>query len=258
MVVNLLYFLLGLLTGGAGTLIGAGGGFLLVPLFLFLFPQMPAARLTALSLLAVSANSISGTFGYAFRKNVHWPSTFLFSVWALPGVWLGVHLVGMIPRGKFDSIFSVILICLSVFVLWKSFKRKSEAHRTESFWTARTKILGSFVSFFVGTFSSLLGIGGGIIHVPLLSEVLLYPVHLAAGTSHSILAITSFFGVVEHIRAGDLFPMESFVPFLVVGLVVGAQGGAAVSKRISGKWILRSLGAALFLMALRLLFRQIH
>lgn len=249
------YLGLGLTAGVVGTLIGAGGGFMLAPIFLFLFPDMEPVRLTALSLLAVSANSTSGSLGYAARKQVHWPSVLLFTVVAIPGVWLGLQLNRFVDRHSFESIFSIFLISLGSFIIWRSFRTKpaAQAH----FWNFKNKIWGSFVSFFVGVISSLLGLGGGIIHVPLLAEFMGYPVHLAAGTSHAILAVTSIFAVTEHFFKGDFVNLESWVPWLVAGLVVGAQAGAALSKKMKSKWIMRLLGVALFSVAVRLIFKNL-
>lgn len=253
---DILYFFIGVVTGFLGTLIGAGGGFLLTPLFIFLFPNMPPSRLTALSLLAVAANSASGSIGYALRKQVHWKSVLLFSVAAIPGVFIGVQLSHALERSTFELVFAAFLCLLSTFVLWRSFRRKEGHTRLHDFWNSRTKTVGTLVSFFIGILSSLLGIGGGIVHVPLLSEVFDYPVHLAAGTSHAILALSSAVAVWKHYQEGDLTPLESFVPYLVVGLILGAQIGAALSKKIPSHRILLLLGVALVSMAARLIYRN--
>lgn len=250
-----LYFILGLCTGVIGTLIGAGGGFLLTPIFIFLFPAMSPVHLTALSLLAVCANSLSGSVGYSLRKQIHWPSVKLFALFGLPGVFLGLPLVQRLPRTVFEISFAIFLLVLSVFVFIRSL-RKPVVQQDVVFWNRTTKIVGSGISFFIGILSSVFGIGGGIIHVPLLSEFLKYPIHLAAGTSHAILAVTSSFAVVHHYALGDFQQLEGFVPYLVVGLVCGAQMGAKYSKKIASHWILRGLGLALFAVAIRLVIKN--
>ncbi len=255
---DLYFFLIGLFSGALGTLVGAGGGFVLAPLFVFLFPDMSAARLTSISLLAVAANSYSGSIGYALRKSVHWPSVFLFTLTASPGVILGVWLSQSFERSNFEIAFAVFLSFTGVFVLWRSLRRNNESDRESSaFWTKKNKWIGSIASFFIGSASSLLGVGGGIIHVPLLAEFLRYPVRLATGTSQAILALTSSIAVIEHLRRGSYNFLEAWVPFLVLGLVIGAQGGAAISKHIKGKIILRILGLALLSVAIRLLYKNV-
>lgn len=253
---DFLFLLLGLFTGCIGTLVGAGGGFLISPVLIFVFPEMSPSHLTAISLLTVCANSTSGTIGYTFRKQVHWKSTLLFSLFAIPGVFIGVELSQIIRREDFEIYFAAFLFAMGWFVIWRSRRPAPSSSDQPSFWTRSNQILGSAISFFIGILSSLLGIGGGIIHVPLLSEALKYPLHLAAGTSHAILAITSMVAVAEHWRSGDYSQAGSYVPFLVVGLVVGAQAGAALSKKIPKKRILLLLGAILFLVSIRLFLRS--
>lgn len=207
--------------------------------------------------MAVAANSTSGSVGYAFRQQVHWPSVLYFALAGIPGVLLGVYLLQFVPRAQFEFAFSVFLILMSIFVIWRSFKQKKSHAIAHEFWTTKNKIFGSVISAFVGVLSSLFGIGGGVVHVPLLSEVLRYPIHLAAGTSHAILSITSLTAVSFHFFRGDLGRVEGFMAWLIVGLIVGAQGGAMLSKKVSGKWILRGLGLVLISMALRFILKNI-
>ena len=76
--------------------------------------------------------------------------------------------------------------------------------------------------------------------------------HLATGTSHVILALTALINVMEHARQGHYVGLEPFVPYLVLGAVIGAQAGARLSKRVAAHRILQALAVALFLVALRL------
>ncbi len=250
-------FIGGFIVGCLGTLIGAGGGFILTPILIFLFPTMLPVKLTAISLLGVAANSSSGSLSYSYKRQVHWPSVFLFGAFAIPGVFIGVALGDRISRGVFEFLFGLFLLSLSLFLFYKNFILKRNIERNDSFWTQKCKFLGSGISFFIGIVSSFLGIGGGVIHVPLLTEVLEYPIHLAAGTSHAILALTSLIAVLDHYFSGDLNQLDSWVLFLVVGLAIGAQLGAYFSKKVSSKHIKSILTIALLAVALRLVCKSI-
>jgi uncharacterized membrane protein YfcA len=246
------YFLfIGAGAGILGTLIGVGGGFVLTPLFLFLFPELSPSRLTALSLIAVFANSLSGSLGYALRRRVHWQSVIVFSLAGVPGILLGVQLLSFVPRAIFEQFFALFLVVMGAFILWRSFHSGSNAP-ADPFWNRRASVLGAFVSFFVGILSSLLGIGGGIIYVPLMSMVLGYPVHIAIGCSTAILALTSLTAVADHVYRGNLTPLETFVPYLVVGLVAGAQAGAHISKKVSSRALLVLLSLVILVVSFRL------
>ncbi|MBD0297937.1 MAG: sulfite exporter TauE/SafE family protein, partial [Flavisolibacter sp.] len=209
---------IGFLVGCIGTLIGAGGGFILVPVLLLLFPGLRAEAITSISLGVVFLNAFSGTVAYARMKRIDYRSALLFALATLPGAIIGASLTSYIPRNLFDILLGVILIAVSAFLLIKpNYKvtpklvdRQSWVHRkiTDSkgqeykysfnIWT------GIILSFFVGYLSSLLGIGGGIIHVPALTALLHFPIHVATATSHFILAIMALAGTIVHMIQGNL------------------------------------------------------
>ena len=111
-------------------------------------------------------------------------------------------------------------------------------------------------SMLVGFFSSVLGIGGGIIHVPLLATVLGFPAHVATATSHAVLAVTAAIATVIHLVRGDYRDTWQLVLGCAAGAVAGAPVGALLSARVSGSAILRILAVALALVGGRLLFAR--
>jgi len=129
-----------------------------------------------------------------------------------------------------------------------------EKNGTEHVFSFNLK-LGMGLSLFVGYISSLLGIGGGIIHVPALVRLLNFPIHLATATSHFILAIMALTGTVVHIATGSFSHGGVWeTVYLSVGVLFGAQAGAALSSRVHGIWIIRGLAIALGLLGIRILF----
>ena len=247
-----LFVFVGLFLGTLGTLIGAGGGFLLVPLLLILFPTITPIEVTAISLFAVACNAISGSAIYALHERIHWPSALLFAAVGLPGAWIGPKLAQAVSRDLFSLLFTLMLLILGLHLIFN----KSQNHPTISskhFVLSRGKlILGAIVSFVTGVLASFLGIGGGIIHVPFLSQVLKYPVHLATGTSQFILAITAIAATLGNWNSGHLNFAHGIEIPIAFGVVLGAQVGAQLARRMSGTLILRILGFALIAVALRL------
>ena len=119
-------------------------------------------------------------------------------------------------------------------------------------------LLGVLISLVIGFVSSFLGIGGGVIHVPVMSQFLGLPVHIATATSHFVLAIMSGTATLTHLaqgsyRAGD--GLRRSVA-LSIGVIVGAQLGARLSLRLRGAVIQRLL-RLLPALALRLLSSRI-
>lgn len=114
---------------------------------------------------------------------------------------------------------------------------------------------GVIYSVFVGFLSSFLGIGGGIMHVPLLVGTLGFPMHVATATSHFVLVFMAGAGSITHLVAGSLTVGHGLrrAVAISVGVLPGAQLGARISRRMSGPTIRRVLGVALLVLAVRLL-----
>jgi uncharacterized protein len=203
-------------------------------------------------------------------KRVDYKSGLLFSAASLPGAVIGALTTSQIPRWLFDTVFGLLLIGASITLLFPGNLRKKgtapempsrgvSRHLVEADGTGHSyvfnPILGMALSFLVGFFSSLLGIGGGIIHVPALVYFLHFPVHIATATSHFILANMALTGTVTHILTGTFSHGIHRTIFLAIGVMVGAQLGARLSNRIKGTWIMRSLAVALGLVGLRILIQ---
>ena len=265
----MLFFFLGLFVGTIGTLIGAGGGFILMPLLIFIYPKEEAAILAAMSLAVVFFNALSGTIAYARMRRIDYRSGLIFAAAAIPGAILGSFSVNLIPRKIFDLIFGFLLIAVSVYLIIKPEKRLRIIAEVKPRHTQRSIIdisgethtfsfnlrTGIFISIFVGFLSTLLGIGGGIIHVPVLSSLLNFPIHLATATSHFTLAITALAGTVANIWQGKLNGHYGKVLWLGAGALIGAQIGARLSRIIHAKWIIRALAIALASVGIRILIK---
>jgi uncharacterized membrane protein YfcA len=270
---NLWFLPIGFLAGAYGTLIGAGGGFILVPIFLFLSPTESPAVITAASLAIIFINSVSGTVAYARMRRISYKTGLLFAAFTIPGAVAGSYLTGFISGRLFGMIFGALLIVAAIFISinrgrktdsnqktgsprpsprqYPVFDRVTdrEGHAYELSFNAR---LGAGLSLLVGLFSSFVGIGGGLIHVPVLTYLLGFPIHVATATSHFILMFTALAGVLTHIVDGT-FPSDfPRLLILAAGAVVGAQLGALVSHRISAPWIAVGLAVALGLVGVRL------
>jgi len=265
---------LGVAVGCYGTLIGAGGGFVLMPVLLLLYPNQNADLLTSISLAVVFFNALSGSEAYALLKRIDYRTGLMFSAATIPGAVLGALNTSYVPRRLFDLIFSILLLLAAAFLAWQP--NKKETHR-KSMNAAHHKIvrrlvdahgityeydfnwlLGMGISIIVGYVSSFLGIGGGIIHVPALCYLLNFPVHVATATSHFILAIMALTGTVVHILNGTFAHGVHRTIALAIGVVLGAQIGARLSEKLQGSWIIRSLAVALGIVGLRILTVSWH
>ena len=269
-----LLILIGFLIGGIGTLIGAGGGFILVPVLIILHPDFSSAIITAVSMAVVACNAISGSVAYMATKRVDYKAGIIFALCTIPGSILGVLTTKIIPREVFDIIFGLVLLGLAIFLFFEGGEKKPLIKLTggrkgwvqqhlvdkwnEQYDYAYDMRKGTVLSIFVGYFSPLLGIGGGIIHVPAMVEWLYFPVHIATATSHFILAIMATVSVIVHIIEGsynDPVILRMTIG-LVAGVIGGAQLGAYLSRKIHGKMIIRALAVSLGIVGIRILISR--
>ena len=257
--------LLGVGVGAFGTIVGAGGGFILTPLLLIIYPQDSPSMITSISLVAVFANASSGSLAYARQRRIDFRSASVFALAALPGSVLGALAVGLIPRRAFDALTALVLFAMAAWLILDppGRPRTPRGRLTHRHFADRAGhtfdygvplVRGAVYSAGVGFLSSLLGIGGGIIHVPLLVRALGFPTHLATAASHFVLAITSGTASVTHILNGSFAHARGVVLAAILGVAMaaGAQVGARVSVRMSGVLIERLLVLSLVLLGARL------
>ncbi len=258
---------LGLAVGVLGTLVGAGGGFILTPVLLILYPQLSAASVTSISLLVVFFNALSGSFAYARLRRIDYRSGARFAAAAMPGSVLGALAVRYVPIRVFDAIMAAVLgaAALAVIRLQPHAARPHPRGQTQGREivdrlgvTYRYRVAlnrGVAYSVGVGFLSSFLGIGGGVMHVPLLVGALGFPTHIATATSHFVLVFIAGTASATHLIGGALTVGNGLrrAIALSIGVLPGAQLGARLSQRLTGPSIRRILGVALIALALRLL-----
>ncbi|MGI2335771.1 MAG: sulfite exporter TauE/SafE family protein [Dehalogenimonas sp.] len=242
---------LGLLVGIYGSLIGVGGALLLVPVLIFIFPEAEPLALTAVSLTIVLVNALGSAGAYAWQRRIDYRSGLWFAAAAIPGVWLGIWTLQFIPRSSFVFIFGAVMILIAGTLAFRSIP-SSKNNGVET--TPRHRPLGAGLSVGAGYLSGLLGIGGGIIHVPMMTYLLRFKPHIATATSSFILVFTATAGVVTHLTQGNLNGNWAVIPWLAAGVIGGSQIGAHLSKRLQGQALIRILAISLALTGIRLLF----
>lgn len=261
----------GFIIGTFGTLIGAGGGFILVPLLLICYPVLGPEVTTAISIAVVAVNAISGSIAYARGGRIDYKAGIVFALFTIPGSILGVLSVQYIPQHLFNTIFGVLLVALSVYLFIKNRKivvaplttvieKGCKIHSLTdrdgiTYHYSYNPVYGNIVSLIVGYISPLLGIGGGIIHVPAMVNWLKFPVRIATATSHFILAVMATASVITHAVNGTYNDPKvlHMILFLALGVVPGAQLGAYLSHKIKSHVILQVLSACLVLVGIRIL-----
>jgi uncharacterized membrane protein YfcA len=263
---------LGLAVGCYGTIIGAGGGFVLVPVLLLLYPSYGPENVTAVSLAVVCANASSGSVAYARRHRIDYLTGLLFAASSVPGVIAGAITVRFVPERVFSVLFGVMLLAMAVVSVrgrrtqavreprrgWGVIVRTVTDQEGRRYRYGYAVWQGVALSAGVGFVSSLFGIGGGVMHVPSMIILLHMPVEFAVATSHFVLAFMSGGASAIHLADGSLRGQQLLrAAALGAGAIPGAQVGAMISQRLRGRNVLPLLAIAIVVLGVRLLLKGV-
>ena len=197
----------GFAAGTLGSMLGVGGGIIMVPALTAL--NMPPTQVSSTSLVAVTSTSISSTIEYSRQRRIDYRLSLELGACAIPGAVLGAILSDYIPEDTFKMYFGILLIFTGLYILYKNIILTQPSVRKRSV-TLRSIVF--IVAFCSGVISSLFGVGGGIIFVPAMVLVLGLTMHRATATSQLTLLMTSLSGVFTHsflghphVRSGTCF-----------------------------------------------------
>jgi uncharacterized protein len=261
---------LGFGVGTYGTIIGLGGGFILVPALLLLYPDYDPEQITAISLAVVWASSTSGSIAYARQSRIDYKTGGIFALSSAPGVVAGVFLVGLVPTRGFALVFALLMMALAALALkggprgirpplrGRGVVVRSVAAPEGTYRYGYRLWQAILLSMGVGLVSSLFGIGGGAFYVPAMISLLHVPVQFAVATSQFVLAFMSGGGTSVHLARGTLAGDQLLKAVaLGAGAVPGAQAGALIARRIKGRTVVKLLVAALLLLGARMFVKGI-
>jgi uncharacterized membrane protein YfcA len=248
--------IISVVVGFLAGLLGIGGGFLLTPILIFLgIPPIYAIANGANNILAAS---VSGTLGHWFKDQLDIKMGLLIVIGGVFGSIFGIILFRFfITQGILNNIISLmycaLLTCIGISMLIESLieirriklnrfiRRKLHKH----YWLHnlpfkirihKSKLYISvippiFFGILVGILSSMLGVGGGFLLVPIMIYILGMPARLVAGTSLFVMIFIMI--IVIFLHALNLNTVDILlVMILVVGSVIGAQLGTKIGSRL--------------------------
>ena len=210
----------GFVAGVLGSMIGLGGGIIVVPVLTFagFGPSLAVSN----SLFAAFSNAAASTISYSRQKRIEYSIGLKLGLLAIPGTVLGALISSDVAPGVFKILFGLVLISCSIYI----FLRKKIETKEQNY-SKQIMILAIGGSFFAGIISSFFGIGGGIIFVPLMVVAMGMGMKNAAPTSQFILLFVSFSGLVTHSFLGH----PDFYQALL--LSAGAFAGGLIGARLS-------------------------
>jgi len=215
---------LGFVAGVIGSMIGLGGGFVMVPVLTFsgFVPTLAASD----SLFAAFSNSVASTVSYAKQKRIVYSLGLKLALFAIPGTILGAYISDDVSSSLFKLLFGAVLVSSGVYIYLRR-KMESREHNLSK----QIMVFAVGASFFAGIISSLFGIGGGTVFVPLMVVAIGLSMKLAAPTSQFILMFVAASGMIVHSALGH--PNYYEAGMLSIGSFVGGIVGSKLSTRVN-------------------------
>jgi uncharacterized membrane protein YfcA len=236
----------GLITGFVAGLIGIGGGVLIVPFLYFFyahaefsgfdFPRdLHVTVAHATSLLVIFPTAIRGTLSYAKARLIAWEVVLPVAIAAVVGGFIGARIAIHAPAGLLKALFGLFLIISALQLVIRKAREPGGALRTNLLAT-------TFTGLSVGILSGMMGVGGGILALPLLMYVLHVDLRRAAATSLAIVGAAALSSVTTYVLSGlgsaEMPPGSiGYVHFyaaapILIGSVIAVPLGTRANQRL--------------------------
>lgn len=281
MTIGTILFLVGsgVAAGLLGSLLGLGGGILIIPI-LVLALKVPMHTAIATSLLCVIATSSAAASRNVRRgiANIHLGVT--LEIGTVLGAMIGSAVAGLLPGTTLMLIFGIAMCLMSAPMMrgvgdqpvaaeegdpeateepsrFANALRGSfydHATNSEVSYIVRRLPLAVSISGFAGILSGLLGVGGGIITVPTLATFCDVPIKAAAATSNFIIGVTALASAIIYYGRGDVSPLISAAS--VVGVFLGSRIGTVVATRVHQRSLRRAFAVIMVLIGAQLILRS--
>ncbi|MFT5221964.1 MAG: putative membrane protein YfcA [Glaciecola sp.] len=230
----------GLAAGLVAGMFGVGGGVLLVPVLVMALGR-PQHVAHATSLVAVTLAAVAGAARFGIDGAVSLLGALLLVSGSILGARVGARLLPKIPERRLTQVFGVVLLVLALrfLVVGASGEGAADGDFVPAL-TAGRVLAHSLGGFAAGVTSSVLGVGGGVIMVPLLSLGLGYGQHIAEGTSLAVIVPTALTGAQRHARNG--YTDWTLGLRLGVAAIVGSTLGASIALGLEPVTLGRAFG----------------
>jgi uncharacterized protein len=275
MIEGLLLLVAGAGAGLFGSLLGLGGGILIVPLLTLAF-GLPLLTAVGISLICVIVTSSAAAGVYLERRVANLRLGMTLELFTACGAMVGGLVAFLLPERLLEGLFTLLLVYVAVTMARRKDARASvpapapaeagdpaPAEVFEAVDPATDQAYGAFIdqlsgpgyrvrrlgfgvigSVFAGVASALLGIGGGLIKVPVLHVIMGVPLRVATATSNLMIGITASASAIIYLLRGGIDPYAAAPT--AIGVFLGASVGSRIASRIDLR-VLRGLFVAILL-----------
>ena len=200
---DIIFIPIGALIGAFGSAVGAGGGFLIVPLLIYLYPNEPIEAVNAIAIAVIFLRSLSAVAAFARQKRIDYRSGWIFAVATMPFAAFGSYAVRFVDAGQFRRLLGLALIGLAVQTFLARRKKRSRKESAKA--DIRRELVDAdgtlyryayrldasvALSSVIGFTANFFGVGGGVLRMPALVQWLRFSCAYCGG---DVAVCASFF-----------------------------------------------------------------
>lgn len=235
----------GLLAGGLSGLVGLGGGILMVPFLYLLFAHpewsgvvagagQEAVLAHATSLFVIIPTSLRGAWLFHRARLVEWRAASVLAAGSVVGAAATAAWADRVPGAILQLAFALFLAATAA-QLWRSTGRPERVVTSPS--GHAHLVRGGLGGLLVGALSALLGVGGGIVAIPILLHLLHVDVKRVAATSLAVMVLTATAGTLSYALGGATGGTpEGAVGYVYVPAAIALAAGTLVSVQAGTRW----------------------
>ncbi|MGB9728430.1 MAG: sulfite exporter TauE/SafE family protein [Thermoprotei archaeon] len=270
----ILLILVAIIAGLIGSVFGVGGGIILVPLLVFIF-NIPIRVAAGISIVSIIATSLMGSSVYLKNEITNVKIGAILQAAMSTGSIIGALISVYTSEEIISLAFSFMLFYASYMMIRSAQSSDKELNTSEGIasklkldgtfldksegrivnYGVKNLVQGFFISILGGMIAGMLGVGGGLINVPVISMLMGAPIKVAIATSNFIIGITAVSGSIVYFIRGLVNPL--IVAPVVIGIVIGAFIGANYMPKIRNITLKRLFSLYLIYTAVRLILRSL-
>ncbi len=257
----ILILIASIIVSGFGTIVGFGGGVFMIPILVIVF-NVPIKIAIGSVVIALIPSAIISTLFNLNKNNIDYKTAIILEIPTIFGTILGAYLTNILSVELVEILFSIIVLLIGYRMIKQSktirkkYDKNSLLYKLNNFGPGIIRKTNSGVykinlllSLIFGTLSGMiagfLGIGGGFLKVPIMTEIFLMPAFTASATALFMILFTSISGSISHYFLGHVI-FSNTIP-VVLGFSIGALLGNIINANISEKVLKLMIGIGLLL-----------
>lgn len=243
---NLVSFAIGFAAGIFGGIIGVGGGIIMIPLMVGVL-KLSQHQAHGTSLVALVFTGLGGAIVYGLHGEISFPAAGMLAVAAIMTARAGARFANALPGWKLKKTFGAFLVGCALLLTAKPYLPAFGGPHPLYANALILLVTGAFTGFLSG----MMGVGGGIIMIPVMVLLAGFGQHLAQGTSLLVMVPLGIAGALTHHQLGHV--AKGFLPGLIPGILLGAILGGNVANFIPDAHLRLGFSAVIFFTGIRYL-----